>query len=188
MTHIWVSNLTITDSDNGLSPDRRQAIICTNAGIVLFGPLGTNFSENLIGIQTFSFYKMHLKMPSAKWCPFCLGLNVLIWLYARTPDTQPHLLTHTSKSHLWSLISKIYHILGEICKVLHVSLLGLCQSPCLLGLFTSGCKTCGHITESQTTSNILGDVILRWGLNSCHAGTTICLQFGKSVSISNNIF
>ena len=39
--------------------------------------LGTNFSEILIGLQTFSFTKIHLKMSSAKWCPFCLGLNVL---------------------------------------------------------------------------------------------------------------
>ena len=58
----------------------RQAIIWTNAGILLIGPYETNFSEILIGIQTFSFKKMHLKMSSAKWRPFCLGLNVLsVW-------------------------------------------------------------------------------------------------------------
>ena len=77
VTHICVGNLTIIDSDNGLSPERRQAIIWTNAGILLIGPLGTNFSEISIGIQTFSFKKMHFKMSSAKWRPFCLGLNVL---------------------------------------------------------------------------------------------------------------
>ena len=77
MTHICVVKLTIIGSDNGLSPGRRQAIIWTNDGILLIGPLGTNFSEILIGIQTFSFKKMHLKMSSAKWRPFCLGLNVL---------------------------------------------------------------------------------------------------------------
>ena len=49
-----------------------------NAGILLIGPLGPNFNEILIGIQTFSFTKMHLKMSSGKWRPFCLGLNVLI--------------------------------------------------------------------------------------------------------------
>ena len=32
-------------SDIGLSPIRRQAIIWTNAGILLIGPLETNFSE-----------------------------------------------------------------------------------------------------------------------------------------------
>ena len=77
MTLICVGKLTIIDSDNGLSPERRQAIIWTNAGILLIGPLGTNFNEILISIQTFSFKKMHLKMSSAKWRPFCLGLNVL---------------------------------------------------------------------------------------------------------------
>ena len=55
VTHICVSKLTIIVSDNGLSPGRRQAIIYINAGILLIGPLGTNFSEILIAIQTFSF-------------------------------------------------------------------------------------------------------------------------------------
>ena len=39
MTHICVSKLSIIGSDNGLSPDRRQAIIWTNAGIFLIGNL-----------------------------------------------------------------------------------------------------------------------------------------------------
>ena len=79
MTHICVGNLTIIGLDNGLSTGRRQAIIWTNAGILLIGPLGTNFSEILIEILPFSFKKMCLKMSSAKWRPFCLGLNVLTY-------------------------------------------------------------------------------------------------------------
>ena len=78
MTHICVDNLTIIGSDNGLSPVRRQAIIWTNAGILLIGPLGTNFCEIVIGIQTFSFKKMRLKVSFAKWRLFCLGLNELM--------------------------------------------------------------------------------------------------------------
>ena len=79
VTHICVSELTIIGSDNGLSPGRRQAIIWNNAGFLLIEPLGANVSEIeiSIGIQTFSFKKMHLNMSSAKWRPFCLGLNVL---------------------------------------------------------------------------------------------------------------
>ena len=77
VTHICVSKLSILGSDNGLSPGRRQAIIWTNAGILLIGPLGTNFSEILIEINTFSFKKLLLKTSSAKWRPFCLGLNEL---------------------------------------------------------------------------------------------------------------
>ena len=77
MTHICVSDPTSIGSDNGLSPGRRQAIIRTNAGILLKGPLGTNFSEILIEILSFSLKKIRLKMSSAKRRPFCLGLNVL---------------------------------------------------------------------------------------------------------------
>ena len=57
VAHICVVKMTIIRSDNGLSPGRRQAIIWTNAGILLIGPRGTNFSEMLIGIQTFLFKK-----------------------------------------------------------------------------------------------------------------------------------
>ena len=56
--------LIINGLDNGLSPGQRQAIIRTNVGILLIGPLETNSSEILIGIQTFSFMKMHLKMSA----------------------------------------------------------------------------------------------------------------------------
>ena len=93
-THICMTNLTIIGSDNGLSPGRRQAIIWTNVGISSIGPLGTNFSEILIQIQTFSFTKMHLKMSSAKWRPFCPGLNELI------PDTKKQ-LPITSRYSAW---------------------------------------------------------------------------------------
>ena len=78
VTHICVSKVNITGSNNGLLPDRRQAIIWTNAGILLIQNLGTNFSEILSEIHTFSFKKMHLRMLSAKGPPFCLSLNVLI--------------------------------------------------------------------------------------------------------------
>ena len=61
MTHICVSKLTIIGSDIVLSPGRHQAIICTNAAILLIVPLETNFSE-IYQIYTFSFKKIHLKM------------------------------------------------------------------------------------------------------------------------------
>ena len=77
VTHICVSKLTIIGSDNGSSPSRRQAIIWTNVGMLLIGPLGTNFSEILIEIYIISSKKMHLKLSSAKRWPFCLGHNVL---------------------------------------------------------------------------------------------------------------
>ena len=75
VTHICVGELTIIVSHNGLSPGRRQAIIWTNAGILLIGTLVTHLIQILIGILTFSFTKMSLKVSSGKWRPFCLGLN-----------------------------------------------------------------------------------------------------------------
>ena len=93
VTHICLSKLTINPSDNGLSPDRRQAIIWTSTGIWLIGPLGTNFSEILIEIITFSFKKMHLKVSSAKWRPCCLGLNVL--------NVSLKTIQHQSKTLSW---------------------------------------------------------------------------------------
>ena len=45
VTHICVSKIIIIGSDNGLLPGRCQAIIWTNAEILLIGLLGTNFNE-----------------------------------------------------------------------------------------------------------------------------------------------
>ena len=73
-----IMKLTIIGSDNGFSSCQCQAVIWTNAGILLIWRLGTNFNEMLIKTPTFSFKKMHLKMLSAKWRPFCLSLNVLM--------------------------------------------------------------------------------------------------------------
>ena len=52
-----------------------------NAGILLIVPIGTNFSEILVGIHKFSIKEMQLKMSSAKCRPFCLGLNVLTRIF-----------------------------------------------------------------------------------------------------------
>ena len=60
MTHICLGKLTVIGSDNGLSPGRHKAIIWTNAGILLIRTLGTNLSEILNKIDTFSYNKMHL--------------------------------------------------------------------------------------------------------------------------------
>ena len=129
MTHICVVKLTIIGSDNGLSPRRRQAIIWTNAGILLIGPLGTSFIEIFIGIQTFSFKEMHLKMSYGKWRPFCLGLNVLMnhididvgpWLArhnfcdARDRLTPGIVTLHIPPSRIITAVSP-YSISQEIC-------------------------------------------------------------------------
>ena len=116
VTHICVVKLTIIGSGNGLSPGRRQAIIWTNAGILLIGPLGTNFSEILIRVQTFSFKKMLLKMSSAKWRPFCFGLNVVSHCHSlehQSPPGQRFIYSHDALA--WNLTKVhfyLFHILA----------------------------------------------------------------------------
>ena len=75
--HKCIRKPTIIDSDNGLSPGWCQAIMWSNVKILFIGPLGINLSEILIKMYIFKFKKMHLKMSSGKWEPFCLSLNEL---------------------------------------------------------------------------------------------------------------
>ena len=106
-THKCVSKLTIIGPDNGLSPGRRQAIIWTNAGILLIRTLGTNFSEILSEIHSFSFKKIPLKMSSGKWRPFCLGLNVLIVILMQIARTK-----HSRCGCLWPMYNIWISFLG----------------------------------------------------------------------------
>ena len=64
--------MTMISSDNGLAPEHRQTIFWTNTGILLIGPLGTNFSEILIEIQAFFLNIIRLKMTYANIGHFVL--------------------------------------------------------------------------------------------------------------------
>ena len=112
-THICVSKLIIIASDDGLSPGRRQAIIWNNAEILSIGIFGTKFSEILIEILIFSFKKMRLKVSSAKWRPFCRGLNVLKHVNSDICKIITRIWSKPScYSILWSLMdsgSKVSH-------------------------------------------------------------------------------
>ena len=92
----------------------RQAIIWTNARILLTEILGTNFSEILIKIQNFSFTKMHLKISSAKWRPFYPGrddLSVLVEALIRPPT--PSL--PRKSTHMMTLsIGNIFRVTGPL--------------------------------------------------------------------------
>ena len=75
-----VSKLIIIGPDNGLSPGRRQAIIWTNAGILLIRALGTNLTEVLGEIHTFSFKKnvfenLVFEMASILPRPQCVNIT-----------------------------------------------------------------------------------------------------------------
>ena len=82
VTHICVSKLTITDSDNGLSPGRRQAIIWTYAGIFVNWTLRNKFQWNwnrnsYIVIQENAFENVVRKMVAILSRPQCV--KELIW-------------------------------------------------------------------------------------------------------------
>ena len=81
LMHICIGNLTNIGSDNGLSPGRRQAIIWSrdrsNAGILLMGLIGTNFSEIWIQIEIFSLKNMFdnvvCEIPASLCRPQCVN-------------------------------------------------------------------------------------------------------------------
>ena len=76
VTHTCVSKLTI-GSDNGLPPGRRQAIIWTNAGILLVGITRNKLRWNFNRSPCIFIHKNPFENVVWKWWPFCLGLNVL---------------------------------------------------------------------------------------------------------------
>ena len=111
VTHVCISKPTTIGSDNGLSPNRHQAIIWTNAGILLSGHWGTNFNKILIAIRIFSFKKMHLKMSSGKWRPFCLGL---IMLSDGLCEQNRAYLGFESSRHHWIIFKKEHQCVTAI--------------------------------------------------------------------------
>ena len=56
-------------SGNVLSPFGSKPLPKPNGGLLSIRLMGTNFNESRIGILSFSFKKMHLKLSSAKWRP-----------------------------------------------------------------------------------------------------------------------
>ena len=93
-------------------------------------------------------------------CPMCMGFMEEI------------ALSHWNISHLrWNLQSFAFSITGSV-------LVRIFGGP--LNLWLQDVWPHYRVQLPQTTSNILGDVILRLGLNSCDAGT-ICSQFGKKM-------
>ena len=78
--HWWFSN-------KSLWPYRRQAIIWSNAGILLIEPLGKNFDEMMIEIHTSQFNKFEGKcrlqnnghVVSTSMCKLINGVNIFHW-------------------------------------------------------------------------------------------------------------
>ena len=83
MTHICVSKLTIIGPGNGLSPGRRQAIVWTNIGILLIGPLSNKLQWNLyrnsyIFIHENAFENVVWKMVAILSRPQCVKIMIRV--------------------------------------------------------------------------------------------------------------
>ena len=78
VTHICVSKLTIIGSDKGLSPRRCQAIIWTNGGLSLIGPLGTKPSEILTFIQENAFERVVCELAAILSRPQCVNVSAVL--------------------------------------------------------------------------------------------------------------
>ena len=99
MTHTCDGYLTIIGSDNGLSPGRRQAITWTNVGILLIGPLGTNFSmlidvnrNSYIFIQENPFENVVWKMAAILSRPQCVNVEFKTVYCELIPDAFLHVI------------------------------------------------------------------------------------------------
>ena len=82
MTHICVSKLTSIGSHNGMSPDRRQVVIWTNAGIFSIRTLETNSGEIVSEIKSRenAFENVSWKMAALLSRPQCVNtVSISTW-------------------------------------------------------------------------------------------------------------
>ena len=129
VTYICVSKLTIIGSENGFSPGRRQAIIWTNDGILLIGPLETYFSKILIEIQSFfiqenAFENVVWKMAAILSWPQCVEYMCKQFFILQILDMSriKHDFEYDTKGRKWKLCLDY-----ELEKDTHTSLEKRCQ-------------------------------------------------------------
>ena len=96
---------------------RRQAIICTNDGILLIGASGTNFSKILIEIQTFSFWQKSFEsvceMAAILSRPQCFKSSHYIRLKDRTQTIGPCAMCFID---IWAIFFVSIHQ-NTVCKI-----------------------------------------------------------------------
>ena len=128
----WVS----IGSGNGLSPVRRQAITRTNAGLLSIGLMATNFSEIWMGILSFSFKKMHLKMSSARMVAILSRGRLVKFLFHPPIDGIPQPYAGLSTARVTSIKLPHWrgiHATGTCSRLLNIRAIYICnhsQSAC----------------------------------------------------------
>ena len=151
----WVS----ISSGNGLSPVRRQAITWTNhAGLLSVGLMGTNFSEIRIGILSFLFKKMNLKLSSANIATI---LPRRRWVNSRVSWSQPWIVT-------------LLPLLPDNCLVVR-QLIGIIFSAPLTQRRSTDRRTCQHGSGYMQTNSVCERFLgyIDWHLR--HVLKQICL-------------
>ena len=114
-----VSKLTIIVSDNGLSPGRYQAIIRTNAGILLIGPLGINFNEISFEIRKFWYKKIIWKCRLRNGghfvsAPMCWGQDCRYRFFLSLVSVRGDKVASASIVCFWMICCIFLHILSKI--------------------------------------------------------------------------
>ena len=104
MTHTCIGKLTITGSDNGLSPGQCQAIIWTNAGIL---SIGINSREILSKIYTFHSRKCIWKCCLVNGGHF-VSTSICYWRN-NTVHTISYLVSYPRIAFTKRLLSAITH-------------------------------------------------------------------------------
>ena len=126
MTHICISKIVIIGSDNGLSPGRRQAIIWSNAGILLIRALGINFSgirNQYIFIQENASENVVCKMASISSRSHWVNLYQLESYATELVIIRDDVMTWKRFPHYWILLenSKTHRALmvSKYCRLLY---------------------------------------------------------------------
>ena len=136
-----IVNYGIIGSDNGLSPGQCQAIIWSNAGL-LIGLSGTNFNEISIKIHPFSFKKINLKKCIYVWrIVDSLRPSDAIWHHrtwsklVQIMPIQHQAITWNNFDYLsvapsWINFSKIWQIKISSFKKINFKVLSATWQPC----------------------------------------------------------
>ena len=165
MTHICVGKLTIIGSDNSLSTCLHQAIIGTNAGILLSRTFETNFSEILSNIHTFHSRKWVWKRRLWNGGHFVTGLIVI---------DQVHLIKAQLRTHFYidlSLGIKSQRILWAKHLVLKTERLWIIRSILWLLICKRRMKERYYICGYTNTYMSLGS-----HCSGYHLGNLLCSQ------------
>ena len=130
-------------------------------GYYQLDPRGTKFGEILIIIQNFSFMKMHLKISSATWQPFCPGGDEL-----------------SPRTSIAKMLSRGFQLFKK--KSFHLAVANDLIMPSICMVFTSDRSPLNNFTSSQLRLLWISDILFIatncWQTFTLHSSKVIYLQ------------